>query len=92
MTHKRATVYFKGRVQGVWFRAFTKQQADRHEVCGWVRNRSDGSVEALLEGTAVAVEAVIAACKEGPPSAQVEETELAWRPATGEFNQFNILH
>ena len=92
VSQKRAKVCFKGHVQGVWFRAFTKQLADRHQVCGWVRNRSDGSVEALFEGEDVAVKAVIAACEEGPPSARVEEIELSWQSVTGEFNNFVIRH
>ena len=92
MSRKRATVCFKGRVQGVWFRAYTKQQADLQQVCGWVRNRSDGSVEALFEGTDIDVKAVIVACKEGPPSARVDETDILWQSATGEFSNFNILH
>ena len=90
MSQARVIVCFKGRVQGVWFRAYTKQQADRHQVYGWVRNRSDGSVEALFEGTEVAVKTVIDACQEGPPSARVNATELSWQPATGEFSQFDI--
>ena len=87
----RATVCFKGRVQGVWFRAFTKQQADRQQVCGWVRNRPEGSVEALFEGEDRTVKAVIAACRKGPPSARVDEIEVSWQLATGEFNKFHIL-
>ena len=90
MNQKRATVCFRGRDQGVWFRAFTKQQADRQQVCGWVRNRPDGSVEALFEGKETAVRAVIAACQQGPPSARVEEVDLAWFPATNEFSRFEI--
>ena len=92
MKQKRATICFKGRVQGVWFRAYTKQLADRHHVCGWVRNCPDGSVEALFEGDVAAVEALIAECKEGPPSARVDEVELSWQTATGEFNSFVIRH
>ena len=91
MNQSRAMVCFKGRVQGVWFRAYTKQQADQHHVYGWVRNLADGRVEALFEGTEVAVKVVIIACKEGPASARVEETELSWQPATGEFSQFEVL-
>lgn len=92
MSLKRAVVCFKGRVQGVWFRAYTKQQADSHQVCGWVRNRPDGSVEALFEGTDDNVKTVIDLCKEGPPSARVDEVELSWQPATGEDNSFVIRH
>ena len=91
MSRKRATVCFKGRVQGVWFRAYTKQQADLQQVCGWVRNRPDGSVEAIFEGTDLAVKTVIVACKAGPPSARVDETNISRQPATGEFNQFDVL-
>ncbi len=90
MSQARAMICFKGRVQGVWFRAYTKQQADQHKVCGWVRNRLDGSVEALFEGVESDVKTVIAACQNGPPSARVEETELSWQQATGEFSQFDI--
>ncbi len=90
MSQVRAIICFKGRVQGVWFRAYTKQQADRHKVYGWVRNRPDGSVETLFEGAEVAVKTVIDACKAGPPSARVDATELSWQPATGEFSKFDI--
>lgn len=90
MNLKRATACFKGRVQGVWFRAYTKQQADSQQVCGWVRNLPNGTVEALFEGKSDDVEAVIALCKKGPPSARVDEVELSWQPATGEFRDFAI--
>ena len=91
MSQTRAVVRFKGHVQGVWFRAYTKQQADRHQVCGWVRNRPDGSVEALFEGEESTVRSLIAVCQEGPPSARVEETEIEWQSATDEFSGFDIL-
>ncbi len=66
----RATV--RGRVQGVYFRASTRQQAHRHGVTGWVRNRADGAVEAWLEGAPDAVEAVeVWIVTSGPPSAEV---------------------
>ena len=91
MTQKRATVCFSGRVQGVWFRAYTKQQADRYHVCGWVRNRPDGSVEALFEGVESTVKNLIAICQTGPPSARVEEAQIKWQSATGEFSRFEIL-
>ena len=90
MSLKRALVCFKGQVQGVWFRAYTKQQADQLQVFGWVRNRPDGSVEALMEGDDSAVDVLIATCRKGPSAARVDEIEITWQPATGEFNSFNI--
>jgi acylphosphatase len=61
-----------GRVQGVGFRAWTRREARRRALRGWVRNRSDGSVEALLIGAADVVELLIDACHRGPSLALVE--------------------
>jgi acylphosphatase len=61
-----------GRVQGVGFRAWTRREARRRALRGWVRNRSDGSVEALLIGANEAVEDVAVACRRGPSLALVE--------------------
>lgn len=62
-----------GRVQGVWFRAWTVKTAASLDLAGWVRNRADGSVEAVFAGPADAVEAMVARCREGPPAARVDE-------------------
>jgi acylphosphatase len=70
-------VHVTGRVQGVWFRGWTREQAERFGVSGWVRNRSDGSVEAVLLGPEAAVEALIAALREGPPAAEVAEIHVS---------------
>jgi acylphosphatase len=64
-------VRIDGRVQGVWYRGWTVEEALRRGLDGWVRNRSDGSVEALFAGRQEDVEAMIAACHRGPPAAQV---------------------
>jgi acylphosphatase len=64
-----------GRVQGVFFRAWAAEQARRLGVRGWVRNRRDGTVELQAHGDSEAVEALIARCREGPPSARVERVE-----------------
>ncbi|MCC5976619.1 MAG: acylphosphatase [Salinarimonas sp.] len=69
-------VHVTGRVQGVWFRAWTREQALVHGVSGWVRNLSDGSVEAVVAGSEEAVEAVIAVLHDGPPAAKVEDVRV----------------
>jgi acylphosphatase len=65
-------VTIRGRVQGVGYRYFVEQAARSRDLEGWVRNRRDGSVEALFSGSAEAVAAMIAACRRGPSSARVE--------------------
>jgi acylphosphatase len=65
-------VIIRGRVQGVGYRAFTEITALERGIEGWVRNRHDGSVEALFSGAEAEVAAIIAACRRGPPGARVE--------------------
>ena len=77
--HRAVLVRIEGRVQGVWYRGWTVQEAFRRRLAGWVRNRSDGSVEALFAGPEAEVEAMLAACRDGPPSARV--TNITVRPA-----------
>ena len=74
---KTVHVLVAGRVQNVWYRAWLRETAERHDVRGWVRNRRDGSVEAVLSGSAAAVDAVLDACRSGPPSARVDEIRIA---------------
>jgi acylphosphatase len=69
-------VRIRGRVQGVWFRGWACEEAIRRGLAGWVRNRRDGSVEALLVGPPAAVEAMIAACHQGPSHARVEDVTV----------------
>jgi acylphosphatase len=74
----RRRVVVRGLVQGVWFRDSTLRLAERHQVAGWVRNRADGTVEAVFEGEPGAVERLVDFCRVGPPDARVtaiEETE-----------------
>jgi acylphosphatase len=78
-------VLISGRVQAVGFRDAMCAQAERHGVRGWVRNRRDGTVEAVLQGDAAAVEAVIAWAHRGPPAAKV--TGVTTRPASGELDR-----
>src|SRR5262245_30661614 len=65
-------VGIRGRVQGVGYRAWTEYTARDHGLEGWVRNRRDGSVEAVFAGSSEVVEAMIAACRRGPRGAQVD--------------------
>jgi acylphosphatase len=78
---RRAIVH--GRVQGVFFRDTTRRQADARDIAGWVRNCPDGTVEAVFEGEAEAVEAMVAFCHEGPRGAQVERVEVIDEPPEG---------
>ena len=68
-------VTIRGRVQGVGYRAFVDHEARARDLEGWVRNRRDGSVEALFAGPADVVAAMIAACRRGPSSARVEAVQ-----------------
>ena len=69
-------VRVKGRVQGVWFRAWTINEATRRGLRGWVRNRRDGSVEALFSGPSRQVDGMVEACRRGPTAAQVDDVEI----------------
>lgn len=73
-------VIVSGRVQGVWFRGWTQGEAIRRGLTGWVRNRPDGTVEALLHGAPAAVEDMQAAMRAGPPTAAVTRVEAAPAP------------
>jgi acylphosphatase len=80
---KRVVVH--GSVQGVFFRDTTQRKAESRGVAGWVRNCSDGSVEALFEGDADAVDAMVAFAREGPRGAQVERVDVSdARPEGGD--------
>ena len=72
---KAVHVTVRGRVQGVGFRAFVEQHALSRGIEGWVRNRRDGTVEAVFAGEAAAVDAMVAACKTGPRDSRVDDIE-----------------
>ncbi len=75
-----------GRVQGVWYRESMRLEAERLGVAGWVRNRRDGSVEAVVQGESTAVRALIAWARIGPPAAEVAGIEIS--EAEGRFEVF----
>jgi acylphosphatase len=78
VSRTRAHVLVSGRVQGVYFRATTRDEARETGVDGWVRNRSDGRVEAVFEGPEEAVESMVAFCREGSPAASVDDVEVEY--------------
>lgn len=88
----RAHAIISGRVQGVFFRMETKRAARRFGVLGWVRNRRDGTVEALFEGENHQVDAILDWCKQGPPHANVTDVEVTRKDYSGEFNSFEIVY
>jgi acylphosphatase len=79
-----------GRVQGVYYRASTVQQAANLGLAGWVRNCDDGSVEAVAEGPRAKLEEFIAWCRAGPPGARVSHVEVRWQTAENSFRAFTI--
>ncbi len=83
-TTVRRRVVVRGRVQGVFFRDTCRQQAEDAGVRGWVRNRADGSVEAVFEGAEPAVERLVRWARQGPPQAEVEGMEVYDETAVGE--------
>ena len=80
----RVRLRVTGRVQGVWFREATRVEAERLGVRGWVRNCADGSVEAVLEGPAGAVEELEKWCQHGPSGARVVRVQSNPEPPAGE--------
>lgn len=89
---KRVHVYISGRVQGVLFRAYTKETAQSLSLTGWVRNLSDGRVEAVFEGKDENVAAMLEWCGKGPPYAIVRDVDTREEPPTGEFRDFRVTH
>ncbi|HHH77727.1 MAG TPA: acylphosphatase [Thermoplasmatales archaeon] len=81
---KRAHVLISGRVQGVWFRASTRDRAESLHLSGWVRNLVDGRVEAVFEGDDGRVDEMVKWCHEGPPMAVVEDVEVGYGKPQGE--------
>ena len=69
-------VVIRGRVQGVFYRKWTQERARHLGVAGWIRNREDGAVEGVFAGRVDAVEALVDACRAGPPAARVEGIDV----------------
>ena len=92
MEKKRLHLLIEGRVQGVWYRESTRRKAVSLGVCGWVRNRPDGTVEAVAEGDGDAVARLAEWCRQGPAGARVEAVGERAEPWTGEFNSFEVVY
>jgi len=88
----RAHVFVRGKVQGVFFRANTRNKAQELGITGWVRNLPDGRVEAIFEGEKQKVEEIIEWTKRGSPIARVEGVEVEFEEYKGEFNDFEIRY
>lgn len=88
-TESSVRVLITGRVQGVWFRGWTVEQARARGLRGWVRNRTDGSVEAVFCGPVDLVDEMVESCRMGPPSADVTRVlrEICPKPDTEKFRQ-----
>ncbi len=92
MEKRRVRVRIRGMVQGVCFRAFTRDAAIREGVTGWVRNLRDGSVEAVFEGDADKIERMIAWCHQGSPYGFVDHVGVKEEVYEGAFTRFDITY
>ncbi len=92
MADKAIAVRVEGRVQGVSFRAWTQEQARSLGLAGWVRNRSDGSVETLIQGSGAAVSTLLERLRDGPPAARVTRVSEEETAADPELRDFEIRH
>lgn len=86
----RAHIIAHGKVQGVFFRDFTKKEAQKLGLTGWVKNRDDGTVEIVAEGDKSKLRKLILAVKKGSPLAEVEKVDYEYSEYTGKFNDFFI--
>lgn len=87
---RRVHLFVSGRVQGVFFRAHTRDLARRLGLRGFVRNLPDGRVEIVAEGEEEALRKLAAFAHQGPPLAQVTGVEESWEEPTGEFSGFSV--
>ncbi|KHO47356.1 MAG: acylphosphatase [archaeon GW2011_AR5] len=87
-----ARVVVSGKVQDVSFRSFVRRNAELLGLSGYVRNRDDGKVEAVIEGDKDAIEALIEAMRTGPEKAAVKDIDIEWRPHSGIYNDFKVIY
>ena len=87
---KRVQLIVSGRVQGVWYRAYTQRKATELELCGYVRNLEDGTVEIVAEGGAESISALAAWAEKGSPMAKVREVRMEETERGEPFSEFSI--
>jgi acylphosphatase len=90
MVNKRVRLVIHGKVQGVFFRASTKDRANKLGLKGFARNRQDGAVEVIAEGNENDLKQLIDWCHAGPDLAEVDTVEQDWQPYVSEFEDFTI--
>lgn len=90
MARERVHIIVHGRVQGVFYRARTKEKAIELDLTGWVRNMADGTVEIIAEGDKEVLERLVDWSKQGPRHAHVAKIEVKWQPFLDEFSDFTV--
>jgi acylphosphatase len=90
--NRRVHVVVEGRVQGVFFRAYTRDEAIRLGLAGWVRNRPDGSVEAMVEGDKAAVAMMLEWFQQGSPGSKVAKVHIAEKSPLGKSKTFEVFY
>ena len=88
---KAVRLYIKGTVQGIFFRQFIKENAERNDVKGFVRNLEDGRVEVFIEGDNENIEKMIELCNKGPKHSKIDNVEVK-EEKIQDFKEFKILH
>lgn len=89
---ERVHLFIYGAVTGVNYRAWMVEKAEELELTGWVRNASDNTVEAIVEGEKENLQKIIELCHNGPDSAWVDKIDVKWEEAEGEFEDFSIRY
>lgn len=89
-TQARLEARVTGRVQGVGFRQFVRYHARRLGLTGWVRNEPDGSVYLVAEGPQELLQQLLQGVRQGPPAARINDVQVHWLPARGEFEVFEV--
>jgi len=92
ITIKTIRVLITGRVQGVWYRASTKQKAEQLDIKGWVRNTDEGNVEAVFQGREKNIDDMLKWCHKGPMMADVKKVEIIENLKNQHFEVFKIKH
>ena len=89
---KRVHISVQGRVQGVYYRYYTQEEALRLGLTGWAKNLPDRSVEILAEGPEECLKTLVEWCRQGSPGARVDGVETTWGDYRGEFEAFKITY